>query len=123
MTNAARTDAVPTIATAVAVTRTRMPAGRRRRAHPRKLPRRSATVGRQSVPGHADGLDPVPVERAVELGAQVPDVDLHDVEIPVEAPVPHVVEDVGLRNDVAAATEQELQERHLARCERNLDLA
>ena len=34
---------------------------------------------------------------------------------PVEAPVPHVVDDVGLRTDRAAAPQEELQQRQLAR--------
>src|SRR6266480_1733873 len=119
MANAAMMDAIPTTTTAVAVTRMRIPAGRRRT----DARARSATVGRQSVPGSADGLDRVPAERTVELRPQMPHVDLDDVEVAVEATVPDVIEDVGLRNDVTAVTEQELQQGHLARGERDLHLA
>ena len=51
------------------------------------------------------------------------DVHLDDVRVALEGEVPHVVEDLGLRHDLAGAPHQELEHRELARGERDVDVA
>ena len=51
------------------------------------------------------------------------DVDLDDVRVALEVVVPHVVEDLTLRHDVALAPKQELEQRELARREIDLGIA
>src|SRR5689334_16730465 len=79
---AATTRAAPTITTAIAVTRIR------------SLRRPSSIVCRHAIALATHRLDRRAAERPVDLGAKVPDVDLHDVEVAVEALVPHVLDDV-----------------------------
>src|SRR5262245_5720135 len=108
--SAATTSAMPTTRTAVAVTR-------------KRSRRRPSLIGRYPVAGTAHRLDRLAAERPVDLGAQVPDVDLHDVEVAVEVPVPHVVDDVGLRADGALAAQEVLQQREFASRQREFNVA
>src|SRR5262249_25231030 len=62
--------------------------------------RMSPAGGVEPVPRAADRLDGAPLERLVDLLAEVPHVDLHDVRVTIEGEVPHVVEDLGLRDDL-----------------------
>src|SRR4029079_16769386 len=99
---AAITSATPTIATAVPVTRIRS-----RRRTP-------SIVRSQSIARAPHGLDRRAPERTVDLRAQVSDVDLDDVEVAVEAPVPAWVDDVGLAAHGALAPQQVLEQCELA---------
>ena len=108
--------------------------GRPRRRRPRPIATRNRTR-RESAHGSAALRDRVgspsprivsielPAERLVELLAQMADVHLDDVRITLEREVPHVVEDLGLRHDLAGAAHQELEHRELACGERDLDVA
>src|SRR5438105_3783934 len=62
--------------------------------------------------------------RLATVGVEtVADVDLDDVEVAVERVVPHVLQDLRLRDDVTSAPHQILEERELARRERDLGVA
>ena len=61
-------------------------------------------------------------ERLIELLAEVSNVDLHDVGIPLEREVPHVVEDLRLRDHLADAAHEELQHRELTGRQHDLDI-
>src|SRR6478736_3614117 len=89
---------------AAAAVRTRMP---------RRRLRRLAAIGVEAVAGPAHRLDGGTIERFVDLLAQVPDVDLDDVEVTDERVVPDVLDDLGLRHDVAGAPHEELEQREL----------
>src|SRR5687768_12125586 len=89
------TMAAATTRVAATVVRARMLA---RRAN-RPLP--SAAIGVEPVAHQAHGLDGVAPEGHVDLLAQVPDVDLDDVVTTLEGLVPHMLEDLGFRDDVA----------------------
>ena len=82
----------------------------------------SASIIGQPVAGTANGLDRVPSERPIELVTEVPHVDLDDVRIALEVVVPDVVEDLALGDDLALASEEELEQRHLARRQSDLRL-
>ena len=82
----------PTTSTTATVMRTRTVASRRRS---------SAALGIEAIPRAADGLDQLLAERVVELTTEMPDVDLDDVRVALEHEVPHVVEDLPLRHDLA----------------------
>ncbi len=115
------TSATPTITTAATVIRKRtVPDPDRRRAREAEV---SATVGVEPVSRPAARLDRVPAERAVELVAEVAHVDLDDVRVAFEVVVPHVVEDLALRHDIAASPQQEFEERDLAGGEVDLGVA
>ena len=92
----------PTTRTAAPVARTLMESIPCRMRAQREVVR-SPPIFRQPVARAADGLDRWPPERLVELAAQMPDVDLDDVRVAVEGEVPHVVEDLPLRHDLAGA--------------------
>ena len=82
-----------------------------------------STVGRQAVADQAHGLDGATPERLVDPLAEVPDVDLDDVGVALEGVVPHMLEDLGLRDDLARLAHQVLEEGELAGGEDDLDLA
>src|SRR5262249_54254475 len=104
--------AIPTTRTAAIVMRTRTVPSRR-----------MSTAGRvEPVPRAADRLHGAPLERLVDLLAEVPHVDLHDVRVTVEGEVPHVVEDLGLRDDLPDPPDEELEHRELARGEGDVDV-
>ena len=63
-----------------------------------------------AVPGAADRRDDV----AAELAAQVPDVDLDDVEV-LAVPVPDVVAQLDLADHLPGAAQQVLEQGELAR--------
>ena len=69
----------------------------------------------------ANGLNRRHVERLIDLAAEVPDVDLDDVGVAVEGVVPHVVEDLALRDDRAGVRDQVLEDGELAGGELDLD--
>src|SRR5690625_2284335 len=111
--NPTSTTAPTTIATATTSVATTVV---RRRTDPRRSNRRtrpSATVACQPVPGTAHRLDRVALVRSVDLVAQVADVDFDDVRVAVKREVPHIVEDVELRDDVALAAQKVLEYREL----------
>src|SRR5438132_2453741 len=95
----------------------------RARMVPTRLNSRLATVGVEPVADEPDGRDGLAIEGQVDLLAQVADVDLDDVEVAVERVVPHVLQDLRLRDDVTSAPHQILEERELARRERDLGVA
>src|SRR5437016_4246581 len=95
----------------------------RARMVPTRLNSRLATVGVEAVADEPDGRDGLATKGQVDLLAQVANVDLDDVEVAVERVVPHVLEDLGLRDDVAGAPHQILEQRELARRERDLGVA
>src|SRR4051794_34889211 len=86
-------------------------------------PATSPTVLSQPIPGAPQRLDALPRERYVDLAAQVADVDLDDVGIAVEVLVPHVMQQVGLADDLARMPQQVLEHRELPRRQRDLDAA
>src|SRR5438105_4122011 len=91
----------------------------------RRAPSRLAlsAIGIEPVAGAAQGLDGVAAERGVDLLAEVPDVDLHDVVVAVEGVVPHVLDDVRLRHDLARPVHQVLEQRELPGRELDFDVA
>src|SRR5262245_4531993 len=95
----------PTTTTAPVVVRTR--------TLPPKRGRRLAAIGGQPVAQTTYGFDRRAAVRAVELVAQVSDVDLDDVWIALEVVRPHVREDLALGHHLAAAPKQELEQREL----------
>ena len=54
---------------------------------------------------------------------EVADVHLDDVRVALEVDAPHVVEDLGLRRDVAVLAHQELEQRELARGQPDVGVA
>src|SRR4051812_5801818 len=64
--------------------------------------RRLSTGGDQPVTGAPNRID----QRAVQLHTQSPDVHLDDVGVTVEVKVPHVVEDVLLRQHLTGVAHQ-----------------
>src|ERR671915_507784 len=96
-------------------------ARRLRRRHQRRG--RSAAIAGQPVSGAAYGLHRPAPERSVDLAAQIADVDLDHVDIPVVVSVPDMVEDLGLGDHLTAAPQQELQQGELARGQLDRDAA
>src|SRR3990172_5013102 len=111
--------ATPTTRTAPAVARARTDRSATR-SRDQRVP--SAATSVQSIAGTPNGLQCLAAERTVQLVAQMQDVHLDDVGIAFEVVVPHVVEDLPLRQDVPLAAEQELQDRELAPGELDLRL-
>ena len=71
-------------------------------------------------PGRAGSRRPAPsaalaAERLVDPQPQLAHVDLDDVGVALEGEVPHVVEDLALRQHLARPPHQELQQRELPR--------
>src|SRR5215510_11947849 len=62
---------------------------------------RLATVTNQPVAHTTHGLDAAPAERLIDLAAQCAHVHLDDVDVTVEGHVPHLVDDIGLGDDLA----------------------
>src|SRR3954469_8558324 len=91
--------------------------------HPKGCAWRSAALGVEAVAHAADRFDRVPGERGVDLLAEVPDVHLDDIVVPVERRVPDVGQDLGLADRVPAVPHQELEQAVLARRERDLPSA
>src|SRR5581483_1202435 len=98
---------------------------RRRSDRQRALASPSCTRGvvRQAVADEAHCLDGVAAEGLVDPLSKVADVDLDDVGVSLEAVVPHVLEDLGLGDDVAGLAHQVLEEGELTGGESDLDLA
>src|SRR5690242_10580315 len=67
----------------------------------RRRVRTSGILRVEPVAGEAHRLDAAASERLVDPGAQLADVDLHDVGVTLEGEVPDVREDLGLRHDLA----------------------
>src|SRR5215210_380225 len=120
---AANARLTPATSTAAPVVRTRIEPMRARIGVLSRGSAPSSTIGVQSVADTADGLERASLERSIELVAEVSDVHLDDVGVPFEVVVPHVLEDRGLRHDLALAPEEELEKSHLARREVDLDLS
>ena len=80
-------------------------------------------VGLQPVADAAHRLDRVATERAVDLLAQVADVDVDDVGPALERDVPGAVEKLTAREDSAGAAHEELEQRELLRRQLELGLA
>src|SRR2546429_8407088 len=76
----------------------------------------------QSVPGPSNSLERLSPKGPVDLVSQIADVDLHDVGLGIEREVPHVFDERCLRQHLAGAAHQELEECELLRCERNRDV-
>src|SRR5215213_11946580 len=110
---APRSRTMATTSTAATVVRTRTDA---------RLQRASATVARQPVPRTAQRLDRLASERAVDLVAEVSDVDLDDVGIALEVKVPHSREDLPLGEHVPLMTGQEGEQRVLPSGELDLGI-
>src|SRR5205807_4280267 len=68
---------------------------------PRPTRRRLPAIFIQAVAEASEGLDGLTSEGTVDLAAQVPDVDLHDVVVALEVATPDVLEDLGLRHHLA----------------------
>src|SRR3989449_2369854 len=79
--------------------------------------RTSVGVRPQHVPGAAHRVEQPRVPRAVDLAAQVADVDVHDVALGVEVQSPHVLGEHRTREDASGIAQEVLEERVLARGE------
>ena len=79
-----------------------------------------AQLARKRVPEPADGVDEAGLD-LVDLLAQVADVGLDDAAVAAEVVLPHVVEDLRLRQHPALVGEEEAQQVVLGRRQRHLD--
>src|SRR5690242_3931614 len=98
--------------------RTSLTAAQRRRRiaagiSPTRGTSRLATVGRQPVPGAADGLQGAAPEGGVDLATHGADVDLDEIGVRLEGRVPDVFEDLALGHHLAGAAGQVLQNGEL----------
>src|SRR6266702_373101 len=75
----------------------------------------SRTGSPHPVPDAARGADQRPFERPLQLAAQVPDVDVHDVGQPVVVVGPDVLQDPPPVDHLARVAHEELQQRELLR--------
>src|SRR5690606_11713637 len=109
-----RTDPMPN---AIATTTVASAVVRRRTDPPDSRPGRrpgSAPVMSQPVTRAAHRLNAVAVEGTVDLVAEMTDVDLDDVRVTVEVEVPHVLQNLPLRDDIALVAQQVLEYRQLS---------
>src|SRR5207248_323260 len=70
-------------------------------------------IGSEAVSHAPHRLDGPPVVGDVDLAAEVPHVDLDDAGVAVVGGIPDVLEDLGLRRDLAHLPHQELEEGEL----------
>ena len=65
----------------------------------------------------AHGVDQLRLERLVDLRAQLADIDIHDIRQPLEALIPHVLDDHRARKHAPGIGGQVLEQRVLLRGE------
>src|SRR5687768_389051 len=107
--NAAPNKATPVTTTATSVVCNRTVA----------LRRHQLAIVHHPVPDAAHGQERALRERLVDLAPQVTDIDLDHIGVTVEVEAPDRVQQLGLRNHLAAPPEEVLEHRRLTRCERD----
>src|SRR5262249_19313729 len=113
----------PTTSAARTVSRTRTVVGHRTQAVAGKRGQRLPAIGVETVADAAHGADSMPVERQIDLAAQVVDVHLKHVGVIGEPDIPHLVEGEALGDDLTSPGHQQLEQAELARRQADVDLA
>src|SRR4051812_44334291 len=76
----------------------------------------------EAIAAASNRLDRRPSERPVDLFAQVPDIHVDHVRVPVVPEVPHVLDDPGAAHDLPRPSHEELEQREFLCREADLDI-
>src|SRR5436309_98474 len=75
----------------------------------------------KAVSRPANGLDGTRSKRAIDLLAEKPNVDVHDVRVTLVREVPHVLEELASGDHLTGMPHEELEDGEFLRCELDRD--